>query len=172
MGNASSDNGGGNNSSSSNDNGISSSAIDKCINTITFDNGSSINCRTGEISSYSLNDAIGHTPSNSSLDRNDEDRSTYSSGSSYDRQFVKDCNSSFQKGIDKHVNTIDLGNGNSYNNRTGKFSYNSLSGFIGKNAVVVGVGVSVAQQKTQLLRQIQLLRIIKLTENVFLIIHQ
>jgi len=128
MGNASSDSGGG---------GISSEAIDRCVNTITLDNGGSINCRTGENSSYSLNDAIGHTPSNSSLDRNDEDRSTYSSGSSYDRQFVKDCNSSFQKGIDKHVNTIDLGNGNSYNMRTGEFSFYSLNDVIGKNAVVI-----------------------------------
>jgi len=153
MGNASSDSGGGNDSSSSCGGGISSEAIDRCVNTITLDNGGSINCRTGEISSYSLNDAIGHTPSNSSLDRNDEDRSTYSSGSSYDRQFVKDCYRSEREAYDKHFNTIDLGNGNSYNNRTGEFSYNSLSGVIGKNAVVVGV--SVEQQKTQLLRKIK-----------------
>jgi hypothetical protein len=137
MGNASSDNGGGNDSSSSNDNGISSSAIDKCINTITFDNGSSINCRTGEISSYSLNDAIGHTPSNSSLNRNDEDRSTYSSESSYDRQFVKDCYSSYQKSYDKILNVIDLGKGNSYNMITGKFSFYSLNDVIGNTSVIV-----------------------------------
>jgi hypothetical protein len=137
MGNASSDSGGGNDSSSSCGGGISSEAIDRCVNTITLDNGGSINCRTGEISSHSLNDAIGHTPSNSGLDRNDEDRPTYSSASSYDRQFVKDCNSSFQKGIDKHVNTIDLGNGNSYNLRTREFSFYSLDDVIGNNAVVI-----------------------------------
>ena len=153
MGNASSDSGGGNDSSSSCGGGISSEAIDRCVNTITLDNGGSINCRTGEISSHSLNDAIGHTPSNSGLDRNDEDRPTYSSASSYDRQFVNDCYRSERDAYDKLLHTIDLGHGNSYNNRTGEYSYNSLSGVIGNNAVVVGV--SVEQQKTQLLRKIK-----------------
>lgn len=155
MGNSeSSDSGGGNDSSSSCGGGISSAAIDRCVNTITFDNGGSYNCRTGESSSYSLNDAIGYNSSNSGVEKSDEDRPTYSSGSSYDRKFVKDCYRSEREAYDKLLHTIDLGNGNSYNNRTGEYSYNSLSGVIGKNAVVVG-SVSVEQQKTQLLRTIK-----------------
>ena len=136
MGNASSDSGGGNDSSSSCGGGISSEAIDRCVNTITLDNGGSINCRTGEISSYSLNDAIGHTPSNSGLDRNDEDRPTYSSASSYDRQFVKDCYRSEREAYDKHFNTIDLGNGNSYNMRTKDISCYSLKDATYCNSVI------------------------------------
>lgn len=145
MGNSeSSDSGGGNNSSSSSvDNIVSiardtnfSAAVDRSVNTITLDNGGSINCRTGEISSYSLNDAIGYSPSNSGLDRNDEDRTTYSSGSSYDKQFVNDCYRSEREAYDKLLHTIDLGNGNSYNFRTGDFSFYSLKDAIHCNSVI------------------------------------